>query len=54
VRAHLALLVEAQLFAQEEVLSGECRLGLKGTAQKLKNIHSDVTNGERWVREAST
>ena len=36
MRANLALLVEAKLFAQEEVLSGECRLGHRGNCPETE------------------
>jgi hypothetical protein len=50
----LAPLAEAELFTEEEVLSGECGLGPKETAKEPKNIHSNVTNGEGRVGKAFT
>jgi len=48
----LSLLVEAQLFAQKEVLSGEDGSGLKETAQESNEIHSEVKKGIGGVRKA--
>jgi hypothetical protein len=48
----LALLVEAQLFAQKEVLSGEDGSGLKETAQEPNEVHSKVIKSHGGVRKA--
>jgi hypothetical protein len=49
---NLAILVEAQLFAQEEVLSGQGGSGLKETAQEPNEVHSEVVKGQGGVRKA--
>jgi len=51
-RSHLALLVEVQLFAEKEVLSGEDGSGLKETAQESNEVHGEVKKGEGGVRKA--
>jgi hypothetical protein len=50
----LAFLIKAQLLAKEEVLSGECTLGLKETVQKSKNIRGEVRSSKGRMREAFT
>lgn len=52
MRSNLALFIEAQLFAQEEVLSGEGGSGLKETTQEPNDIHSEVIKGYGGVRKA--
>jgi hypothetical protein len=52
VRSNLALFIEAQLFAQEEVLSGEGGSGLKETTQEPNDVHSEVIKGYGGVRKA--
>lgn len=52
MRSHLALLVEAQLLSQKEVLSGEDGSGLKETAQEPNEVQSEVIKGEGGVRKA--
>jgi hypothetical protein len=48
----LSLLVEAQLFAQKEVLSGEDGSGLEESAPEPNEVHSEVIKGEGGVRKA--
>jgi hypothetical protein len=48
----LALLIESQLFAQEEVLSGQRGSGLKETSQEPNKVHSELEEGQGDVREA--
>jgi hypothetical protein len=48
----LTFLVEAQLFAQEEILASEGRFGLKETAQEPNEVHHEAVKGQGGVRKA--
>jgi hypothetical protein len=47
----LTFLVEGQLFAQEEILSGKGGAGLEETAQESGEIQTDVVKGQEGMRK---
>jgi hypothetical protein len=48
----LTFLIEAQLFPQEEILSGKGGAGLKETAQEPGEIQTNVVKREEGMRKA--
>jgi hypothetical protein len=47
----LTLLVEGQLFPQEEILSGENGAGLEETAQESDEVQTEVVKGQEGARK---